>query len=564
MTGTVVSTATATTVSAPGSGTAGRAIEAVSAALSGAASGAGGTITFTVFGPQPAPPTDCSSGGTQVGSPVAVSGNLSYNPSAAFTPPGAGTYWWYASYSGDAANLASDSGCGAGMTSTVVAKNFTATTVSAPATGTTGTAIPPGAVGAALGGAASGAGGTITFTVFGPQPAPPSDCSSGGTPVGSPVAVSGLGTYHPTDGFTPGGAGTYWWYASYTGDTANAPSASGCGAGMTATEVSVPQSTTTTTAGNATATYSASSQQVALSASVTSASTVTEGTVTFTVANSSNQTVGQATTGPVSGGSASASYGLPAGLPAGTYTIDAKYTDPGGSYADSPDTATLTVTKATPQLTWKNPAGLTWGTPLSGTQLDATAPVPGTFTYTPKAGTILAPGNNQALSASFTPADTANYTGATKTTALNVGFNPAACITKTVTGPLVISTGQAYCVSTGATITNGVTVKPGGALYLTGGTIKGGLSATGAKALTVCGATVKAGVTITGTTGPLSLGTCGTNTITGNVSLTGNTGGLTYQNNTVTGSLTITGNTGGFHYLTGNKTTGKVTINNNT
>ena len=40
-------------------------------------------------------------------------------------------------------------------------------------------------------------------------------------------------------------------------------------------------------------------------------------------------------------------------------------------------------------------------------------------------------------------------------------------------GPLVIGKGQAYCVQRGATITNGVTVKAGGALYLTGGTIKG-------------------------------------------------------------------------------------------
>src|SRR5262249_4767683 len=114
-----------------------------------------------------------------------------------------------------------------------------------------------------------------------------------------------------------------------------------------------------------------------------------------------------------------------------------------------------------------------------------------------------------------------------------------------VTGPLVIGTGQAYCMHAGATITSGVTVKPGGALYLTGGGIKGSLSATGAKAITVCGASVSGGLTITRATGPLPLGTCRKTTIGGSVSLTGNTGGLTYQNNIVSGSLTITGNTGG-------------------
>jgi hypothetical protein len=69
---------------------------------------------------------------------------------------------------------------------------------------------------------------------------------------------------------------------------------------------------------------------------------------------------------------------------------------------------------------------------------------------------------------------------------------------------------------------------------------------------------------ITGSTGPLALGTCGKNKIGGSVSITGNTGGLTYQDNLVSGSLTITNNTGGVHILSGNKTTGSVAIKNNT
>jgi hypothetical protein len=90
-------------------------------------------------------------------------------------------------------------------------------------------------------------------------------------------------------------------------------------------------------------------------------------------------------------------------------------------------------------------------------------------------------------------------------------------------GPLVIGKGQAYCVQRGATITNGVTVKAGGALYLTGGTIKGSVSASGAAALTVCGVTMSGGLTITGATGPLAIGTCGQNTIAGSVAITCNT-----------------------------------------
>jgi hypothetical protein len=49
-----------------------------------------------------------------------VSGGGTYNPSAGSTPVSAGTYWWYASYSGDGGNAASNSGCGSAMTSTTV------------------------------------------------------------------------------------------------------------------------------------------------------------------------------------------------------------------------------------------------------------------------------------------------------------------------------------------------------------------------------------------------------------------------------------------------------------
>jgi hypothetical protein len=49
------------------------------------------------------------------------------------------------------------------------------------------------------------------------------------------ATVSGNGTYHPAAGFTPTTAGTYWWYASYGGDSSNGASNSTCGTGMTST-----------------------------------------------------------------------------------------------------------------------------------------------------------------------------------------------------------------------------------------------------------------------------------------------------------------------------------------
>jgi hypothetical protein len=118
---TITDTTTSTSASAPARGVAGTAIAAssISGTLSGATGGATGTITFTVFGPQPSPPTACTSGGTTVGT-ATVSGAGTYHPSAGYTPPSAGTYYWYASYSGAGPNAASGSGCGTGMASTVV------------------------------------------------------------------------------------------------------------------------------------------------------------------------------------------------------------------------------------------------------------------------------------------------------------------------------------------------------------------------------------------------------------------------------------------------------------
>jgi N-acetylneuraminic acid mutarotase len=105
--------------------------------------------------------------------------------------------------------------------------------ISAPATGTAGTQIAASSVSALLS-AGSSPTGTITFVLFGPQPAAPSSCSSGGTALGS-AAVSGNATYHPTAAFSASSAGDYWWYASYAGDSNNDPAASTCGPGMTET-----------------------------------------------------------------------------------------------------------------------------------------------------------------------------------------------------------------------------------------------------------------------------------------------------------------------------------------
>jgi hypothetical protein len=82
-----------------------------------------------------------------------------------------------------------------------------------------------------------------------------------------------------------------------------------------------------------------------------------------------------------------------------------------------------TAAKATPVITWAAPAPITYGSALGNGQLNASANTPGTFVYTPLAGTVLPVGNGQTLSVTFTPSDTVDYTTASASTTINV--NPA-------------------------------------------------------------------------------------------------------------------------------------------
>ena len=91
-------------------------------------------------------------------------------------------------------------------------------------------------------------------------------------------------------------------------------------------------------------------------------------------------------------------------------------------YTLATDNVTLTVTQGTqitPTITWSNPSSITYGTPLSATQLDVTANVCGSVAYSPAAGTVLSAGT-QTLSVLFTPSDTTDYTSATATASINI------------------------------------------------------------------------------------------------------------------------------------------------
>ncbi len=88
-------------------------------------------------------------------------------------------------------------------------------------------------------------------------------------------------------------------------------------------------------------------------------------------------------------------------------------------------TVKIQVLHATPVITWANPSNISYGTPLGGTQLDATAafngnPVAGNFVYTPGAGTVLnASPSPQTLSVTFTPSSN-NYATVAQTATILV------------------------------------------------------------------------------------------------------------------------------------------------
>ena len=99
-------------------------------------------------------------------------------------------------------------------------------------------------------------------------------------------------------------------------------------------------------------------------------------------------------------------------LPVGTHTLWVTFT-PEDSADGAPvqAAASITVSKATPTITWPAPHVIASGTALSGVHLNAEASVPGTFAYAPGEGEILHAGQH-ILSVAFTPADIANYSPA--------------------------------------------------------------------------------------------------------------------------------------------------------
>jgi hypothetical protein len=309
------------------------------------AANAGGSVTYSVYSDS-ACTVAAGSGGTvnvtdgsvPASNPVALSG--------------AGTYYWQASYSGDTTNAKSTSTCGTDgeietvtaappttapttLTTTLSGGGQSGTTISVPTdTAVTDTAHLTGTN-------AANAGGSVTYSVYSD-----SACT---------VAAGSGGTVNVTDGSVPAsnpvalsGAGTYYWQASYSGDTTNAKSTSTCG-----TDGEIETVTTTTPPPPASTSVSTTlygGGQSGTTISVPAGTSVTDtahlsganaasagGTVTYSVYSDSACTVsaGSGGTVNVTDGSVAASTAVTLST-AGTYYWQASYSgDPANTMSKS-------------------------------------------------------------------------------------------------------------------------------------------------------------------------------------------------------------------------------------
>jgi len=107
-------------------------------------------------------------------------------------------------------------------------------------------------------------------------------------------------------------------------------------------------------------------------------------------------------------------------LSAGEHTPSVVFTPLNQSdYTSAQAAVPLSVVRETPVISWPAPEPIKSATPLGPAQLNASASIPGTFSYKPAAGEKLGPGVHT-LSVSFAPADSVNYTPTVASVSLTV------------------------------------------------------------------------------------------------------------------------------------------------
>ncbi len=175
-----------------------------------------GSITFRLYSAR-----DCSGSVLDTETVDNVSANGDYTTPTGFRIQNAGTYYWVASFSGDANDKSFTSGCNDEPVVVTPSGSKTSpriTTALSASVGNVGAIVHDSAT---LSGATADATGTVTYSVY-------SDSSCA-------TRVADGGTVQVTNGSVPsshdvgfGAAGTYYWQASYSGDGSNGSAVSAC------------------------------------------------------------------------------------------------------------------------------------------------------------------------------------------------------------------------------------------------------------------------------------------------------------------------------------------------
>ncbi|MDO8594002.1 MAG: hypothetical protein Q7R93_00610, partial [bacterium] len=263
--------------------------------------------------------------------------------------------------------------------------------------------------------------GSITVTVAAQAPnltVSPSLNRTGDVPLGAELVLSGSitntgGTYsgsneweystNNANWYSFGGAGSgtsvtekRWTPTSLGGPyyfrlCVNPPAGKSCNGAGSLTMVTPPKT-------DQTITFAALANKVMGNSAFTVGASAPGGTVTFS-APATNPSNGAANQCSVSGSLVSING-------VGRCTIRASQAGNANYNAAASVDQWFTVSQRAPSVNWSAPAAITYPTPLSGAQLNATAvPSAGTFAYTPALGAVMNAGLEQKLSVLFTPSD---------------------------------------------------------------------------------------------------------------------------------------------------------------
>jgi uncharacterized repeat protein (TIGR01451 family) len=174
-----------------------------------------GSITFTLYSA-----ADCGGSVLDTETVDNIAGNGDVTTPNGFAIQNAGTYYWVASFSGDANNNSFTSGCN--DEPVVVAKNQPSiVTTQMPASGAIGDTYNDKAT---LSDGVNYTGtGTINFKLYSA-----SDCGGSVLDNENVTPINGNGDFTTPNGFAIQNAGTYYWVASFNGDANNKSFTSGC------------------------------------------------------------------------------------------------------------------------------------------------------------------------------------------------------------------------------------------------------------------------------------------------------------------------------------------------